>query len=166
MLTTPYFIKSKRHTLTSLTWVRWPLRTTTGPLQAAVGCKISSDHTHGRRQGQHQDLWGVPTASKNIPETGVVHVFNSQEPNGLGGMSKGWMSGYIPSAAKVDQFHVMLEGPKPTACLCPVTAPRVMTRTSTVGGESCSEKRDAHHDLSGDSPSDVPIQECVQSMPN
>lgn len=38
----------------------------------------------------------VSVASKNIPETGVVHVFNSQEPNGLGGMSKGQMFSYIP----------------------------------------------------------------------
>lgn len=60
-------------------------------------------------------------ASKAIPEPGVVHVFNSQEPNGLGGTSKGWMFGYTPNAAKADQFDVMLEGPKPTACLCPVS---------------------------------------------
>lgn len=60
----------------------------------------------------------VSVASKNIPETGVVRDFNSQEPNGLGGVSKGRMFGYIPKAA-VDQFHVMLERPKPTACLCP-----------------------------------------------
>lgn len=60
-------------------------------------------------------------ASKAIPEPGVVHVFNSQETKGLEGTSKGWMFGSIPNAAKADQFDVMLERPKPTACLCPVS---------------------------------------------
>lgn len=31
------------------------------------------------------------------------------------------MFGSIPNAAKADQFDVMLERPKPTACLCPVS---------------------------------------------
>lgn len=31
------------------------------------------------------------------------------------------MFSYIPRAARVNWFHIMLEGPKLTACLCPIT---------------------------------------------